>query len=530
MVPVLATGTCVGSAVTSPICQGVDGIGSALFGTGATAALDAMSSWVGSGAAWLLNQAGQAIASSTTVDLSSPWFLQRYHDVVAILGPLALPLVVAAAIHALFRQSAALLLRAVLIQLPFAMVLAGAAIELVTLLLGITDQLCWSISVGTQGSIESVTSSLASAVISSGGSASSGVPAFIVLLGAMVAALAALMLWIELLLRSAAIYVAVAFLPLVLVTMIWPALTSWTRRLVETLVALIFSKVVIVLALDLAVGAMGTVSGRGFTTVITGISLLLLASFAPFSLLKLLPLFEASAAGHLEGLRQRAVASATHGAPRRGVDLVLGAAAASGPVPMPAALAMAQTPRDGAATGTGATTVGEQTTSDPLAGAAIRTTRGTPEPPVRDPGSPTWETQPPPGGPPGGPSSMPSWSAAGASSPTTEQWSPRDADLAPQSSRSTGSAVGEPSLNERGPLWRGAEPGWNDEPPVRWPGGSLDAEVPSHEQRTASPPAANPPRRVAPSSLRIETDAIGPRIVMADRLDSSERPGGGDEG
>ena len=526
MVPVLAAATCVGSAVTSPICQGVDGIGSALFGTGATAALDAMSSWVGSGAAWLLRQAGQAIASSTTVDLSSPWFVQRYRDVVAILGPLALPLILAAAIHALFRQSAGLLLRAVLIQLPFAMVLAGAAIELVTLLLGITDQLCWSISVGTQGSIESVTSSLAAAVISTGGSTSSGVPAFIVLLGAVVAALAALMLWIELLLRSAAIYVAVAFLPLVLVTMIWPALSTWTRRLVETLVALIFSKVVIVLALDLAVGAMGTAKGRGFTTVITGISLLLMASFAPFSLLKLLPLFEASAAGHLEGMRQRAIASATHGAPRRAVDLALGVAAASAPVAMPAALAMAQTPRDRGPKAGGATTLGEQSTSDPLSGSAIRTRQGATEPPIRKAAS---TSSAPQGSRPESGSSRPISSDFMASSERPSSGlPPNDSPGGPRASLS-GPGRNLETEAQPTPKWSVAEPGWNDEPPIRWPGASVDEDDVAQEQ-SSDVPSPSPSRRRIPPSLRIESDSIGPRIVMADRLTDASTPADEDEG
>ena len=526
MVPVLATASCVGSAVTSPICQGVDGIGSALFGTGATAALDAMSSWVGSGAAWLLKQAGQAIASSTTVDLSSPWFVQRYRDVVAILGPLALPLILAAAIHALFRQSAGLLFRAVLIQLPFAMVLAGAAIELVTLLLGITDQLCWSISVGTQGSIESVTSSLAAAVLSTGGSTSSGVPAFIVLLGAVVAALAALMLWIELLLRSAAIYVAVAFLPLVLVTMIWPALSTWTRRLVETLVALIFSKVVIVLALDLAVGAMGTARGRGFTTVITGISLLLLASFAPFSLLKLLPLFEASAAGHLEGMRQRAIASVAHGAPRRAVDLALGAAAASAPVAMPAALAMAQTPRDRGPGGGGATTVGEQSTSDPLSGSAIRTTRGAPEPPIR---TGTSTATAPQGTPPEPGSSRPP--SSGLEGFSERPGSPSPPDNIPLGRSGSLRASGRDLESEAQPkpTLRSAQPGWDDEPPIRWPGASVD-EGDVAPEKSSDVRSPSPSRRRLPPSLRIESDSIGPRIVMADRLTEAATTADDDEG
>jgi|GEM_PF-1167010 len=516
-----AASTCVGSAVTSPICQGVDSIGSALFGTGATAALDAMSSWVGSGAAWLIGQAGSALATSSAVDLTSPWFLSRYHAALAMVAPLALPLLVAAAIHALFRQSPGLLLRAVVIQLPLGMVLAGAAIELATLAIGITDQLCRSISAGTGGSVQSLTTSLAGAVLNSGGTSGVGAPAFIVLLGAVVAALAALMLWIELLLRSAAIYVAVAFLPLVLVTMVWPALSSWSRRLVETLVGLIVAKVVIVMALDMAVGAMGTAAGRGFSTVVAGIALLLLAAFAPFSLLKLLPLFEASAAGHLEGLRQRGMASVTHGAPRRAVDLALSAAQASIPTALPAALAMAGAPRDLASTGADPEGVGVQATEDPLAGSAMHTASGDrPEPPIIHPDD----------GPrtPTGPS-RPSRSAP----PRPSQWTSSDAGLSRSAEAGTSTPLppspGPPPAPRGRPL--DGEP-TAFEPPVVWPVDPVDPVDPAaergHQPVTGVRADVTGRRTPGPTSLRIETDAIGPRIVMADRLDRTATSEGDD--
>ena len=66
------------------------------------------------------------------------------------------------------------------------------------------------------------------------------------------------MLWLELLIRSAAVYVAVLFLPLAIATLVWPAVSHWCRRLVETLAALILSKFVIVAVLSLAAGALSS--------------------------------------------------------------------------------------------------------------------------------------------------------------------------------------------------------------------------------------------------------------------------------
>ncbi len=153
--------------------------------------------------------------------------------------------------------------------------------------------------------------------LSSGGAAGQpGAPSFVVFLGAIAVVVGAVMVWIELLIRSAAVYVAVLFLPMALASLAWPAIAHWCRRLVDTLVALILSKFVIVAVLSLAAGALaaGTGSaptgassgGGGFASVLGGAALLLLAAFAPWALFRLLPFVESGAVGHLEGLGARA--------------------------------------------------------------------------------------------------------------------------------------------------------------------------------------------------------------------------------
>ena len=137
--------------------------------------------------------------------------------------------------------------------------------------------------------------------------------------------------------RAAAVYVAVLFLPLALASLAWPAIAHWCRRLVDTLVALVLGKFVIVSVLSLAAGALagGTGSGSaggsgspgspgaghpgggGFAAVLGGAALLLFAAFAPWALFRLLPFLEAGAVGHLESLSHRAHQSA--GAPARGL-------------------------------------------------------------------------------------------------------------------------------------------------------------------------------------------------------------------
>ena len=76
-------------------------------------------------------------------------------------------------------------------------------------------------------------------------------------LTAVVMSLFALAVWIELALREAAIYVAVAFLPLTFVAIVWRPTTIWCRRLTEGLVAIILSKFALAVAFTLAAGALG---------------------------------------------------------------------------------------------------------------------------------------------------------------------------------------------------------------------------------------------------------------------------------
>ena len=79
--------------------------------------------------------------------------------------------------------------------------------------------------------------------------------AFVVFLMAVLVSLFALAVWIELALREAAIYVAVAFLPLTFVAIVWRPTTVWCRRLTEGLVAIILSKFALAVAFTLAAGA-----------------------------------------------------------------------------------------------------------------------------------------------------------------------------------------------------------------------------------------------------------------------------------
>ncbi len=323
----------LGGAGLGPICSATSAVGSAasqVAGFGVDSVLGAIGGWVTAGAVWLLGQIGGVLAGTTRIDLGAPWFVSHYETMAGLAGVVVLPLLLLGVIQAVYRQSASTLLRSVLVHTPLALLLTAVAVTLVQLGLTVTDAMCAAVAGGAGLDAGHFLSSVVGALSSGASAGQPGVPTFVVFLGATAVVIGAVMVWIELLIRSAAVYVAVLFLPLALASLVWGSISHWCRRLVDTLVALVLAKFVIVAVLSLAAGALaagvGTApsgassAGGGFAPVLGGAALLLLAAFAPWALFRLIPFVQAGAVGHLEGLGQRARSRAA--APTKGLAAV----------------------------------------------------------------------------------------------------------------------------------------------------------------------------------------------------------------
>lgn len=304
---------CTGLEALSPVCQ-IGSLGGSLATSGFESVLNGISQWVASGAEYLLRQIGAVLVSTTTVDVGATWFRTHYGQMTALAGVVILPMLLVSTVQAVLRQNPGQLVRTYLVQLPLALLLAAVAIQVVILSLAATDAMSVAVAGGSGADVDSLLSTVTKGLIVA--SADSSIASFVLLLIALLIAVAAFVLWMELLIRAAAVYVAVLFLPLALATLVWPAVAHWCRRLVETLAALILSKFVIVATLSLAAGAVasgasGSPNSGGFNAVLAGGALLVMATFVPFAILRLIPAFEAGAAGHLEGLRQRGTSALT---------------------------------------------------------------------------------------------------------------------------------------------------------------------------------------------------------------------------
>lgn len=271
--------------------------------------------WMTAGAVWLLRQAWHLMSATTEPVLTGSAFTAEYRVMILIGLAAVTPLLGLAVIQAIARQDIGGLLRTALLRLPLALLLTGVVIELVSLGLQFTDQASVSLlaaggdpAARAFGHIETALAPISPAIAGFGG-----------VLVVAVVGLVAFLLWVELAVRSAAVAVAALFLPLALSGLVWPATSHWARRLGETLAGLVLMKLVMAAVLALAGGALAATAG-GISSVVEGLALLGLTAFAPFTLLRLIPVIESGAVAHLEGAR-----------PAQGLkDRVTGLAAAGG--------------------------------------------------------------------------------------------------------------------------------------------------------------------------------------------------------
>jgi hypothetical protein len=278
-----------------------------------SAALGAILGWVASGAESALKETAKVIDDTTSPQLTSSWFSSSYWRVAGIAALLTVPFLCAAMIHAVVRSDLGLLTRAAFGYLPLSLLAVGIASQLTMLLLAGTDEMSSivaSASLHADGVFLSSTSVRAVAE-----SVATGDP-FVTFLAAIITVAATLTLWLELLVRNAAVYVIVLMLPLFFAAMVWPARRTLAIRAIETLIALILSKFAIVAVLSLGGSALGHSTIPGAASVLTGGTLVLLAAFTPWALLRMLPLHEvaSAAAGGLSHSPKQALSSATSGA------------------------------------------------------------------------------------------------------------------------------------------------------------------------------------------------------------------------
>jgi hypothetical protein len=295
----------VTGVVTDPITNALKGVGNGIF--------EQVTSWVADGASWLIGEVVKGIDETTTPQLTTKGFLSQYGKMAQIAALMGLAMLLLAVLEGLAQGNAGMLARIVLVNLPLAFIATSVAYAVVQLLLVATDGLCHAIASASHDNSNQFFKAAITGLGEAGGSAgkevggaggtnptgavagqaagTTAVPLFVTFLAAIIGAFAAFMVWLELLMRDAAIYVVALFMPLALAASIWPRWGGALRRTGELLVVVIGSKFVIVSIISLAAGLVAETDGR-IEHILAASALMLLACFAPFVLLKLVPFAE----------------------------------------------------------------------------------------------------------------------------------------------------------------------------------------------------------------------------------------------
>ncbi len=303
-----APGKCEAFFAFDPVCEvgktvaGQAGeVATAPVRYAAASAVDAITSWVSDTAQWILGKVVSFIDHSTTPGLEADWFDERYRFMIGLAALVILPMLLIATVRAVVTQDPSQLLKSFFVYLPVAVLGTFVAIHITQALLSITDSMSAAVARNVAGDVSEIFDSVGGTLSGSGAIAGPAAPSFAIFFGALLLVVGSFFVWLELLIRSAAVTAAVFFLPMILAGLVWPAAMGWTKRLIEILVALILSKFVIVSVISLATAALAEPGGGGFGTVMGAAALMLMAAFSPFAIMKLVPMVEGAAIDHLQG-------------------------------------------------------------------------------------------------------------------------------------------------------------------------------------------------------------------------------------
>src|SRR5215217_2996183 len=261
------------------------------------------------GAKWFLDRLQELVTAPTRPDLSVGWWVEKYNLMLALAAVVAAATLILALIDGAAKGTLDNLARAVLADVPVAGLVGGIGPLVIQYLVDLADWLNGRLlaDLGVD-SARTLSSSAEWFAAFSSATASPATPAVAGLIAALVTILAAFLIFLELMLRSNAIYLMAALIPVLYAVRIWPAAKTVVRRTTEVLVAVVFVQPVVGLAVAMGAGASATLGGVGdssfqeFGAAIAGATMLLLAALSPWAFIALLPALE-SAVSHGRGQR-----------------------------------------------------------------------------------------------------------------------------------------------------------------------------------------------------------------------------------
>ncbi len=268
--------------VISSVCDAV--------GEGAASLVAAPFDWLaqamGAAAGWLFEAVWSVFDTTTLVDVTKPGYIAVYNLLFGIAVFVMLIFFCLQLITGLIRRDPTALTRAAL-GLAKSVLGSFVVITLTALLLEVVDQLCIGIVQAAGETTESMGDKIA--LLAAGlvgiNIAAPGVGAIITIFMAGLAITAAAIVWLSLLVRKALLLVAVVFAPLAFSGASWDASRGWIGKWAMFVVALICSKLVLVVMFLVAITQVSAPIDADLASVsdpIAGIVLMAMAAFAPY--------------------------------------------------------------------------------------------------------------------------------------------------------------------------------------------------------------------------------------------------------
>ncbi|MGX5693408.1 conjugal transfer protein TrbL [Dermacoccus abyssi] len=257
-----------------------------------SAPFDWLAQAMGEAAAWLFESVWTVFDTTTLVDVQRPEYVEVYNLVFGIAAFLMLLFFCFQLITAMIRREPGGLSRAAL-GLAKSVLGSFVVITVTALALEIVDQLCVGIIQAAGETTESLGDKIAALVVglTALNMGAPGVAAILTIFLAGLAIAAAAIVWLSLLVRKALLLVTIALAPLAFSGASWDASRGWISKWAMFVIALVLSKLVLVVILLVAVTQVAAPIDGDLASVsdpLAGIVLMAIAGFAPYMTYKFL--------------------------------------------------------------------------------------------------------------------------------------------------------------------------------------------------------------------------------------------------
>jgi hypothetical protein len=284
---VIAVGVC-----DVPIISSVCDVAGEAAATLVSAPFDWLASAMGAAAGWLFEAVWTVFDTTTLVDVTRPEYVAVYNILFGIAVFVMLIFFCLQLITGLIRRDPTALSRAAL-GLAKSVLGSFVVITLTASLLEIVDQLCIGIVQAAGETTESMGDkiTLLAAGLVGINIAAPGAAAIITIFLAGLAIAAAAIVWLSLLTRKALLLVAIVLAPLAFSGASWDATKGWISKWAMFVIALIVSKLVLVVMFLVAITQVSAPIDGDLSSVsdpIAGIVLMAMAAFAPYMTYKFL--------------------------------------------------------------------------------------------------------------------------------------------------------------------------------------------------------------------------------------------------